>query len=506
MPLKSIASILQDHARSRGSAPAVTYPEGSLTWAELDRRSNQRARWLASVGVRQDDLVVIMLPNSCEFHEATVAVWKAGATPCVLPSKLPGREASEIIALAAPTAVIGDVPFAYDGPRLPAGAALDSYSDAPVKDAGASSWKAVASGGSSGRPKIIVDTMPAFIDTDAAPYRLLGFSPDGAMLNPGPLYHNMPFLFTSFGLLAGTHVVGMNRFDAETFLQLVERYKIDFVAVVPTMMQRIWALPEAVRAAYDVSSLKSVWHMSAPCPQWVKRAWIEWLGPDRIFEAYGGTEGSGTAITGREWLAKPGSVGKVTPGTVRILREDGSEAAVGEIGEVHLPAAARAKFRYIGAEANIDAAGGYSIGDLGHIDEDGYLFLADRRSDLIIRGGANVYPAEVEAVLDEHPLVSSSAVIGLPAEDLGERVHAILQLRPGAPLDLASIIAHVDDRLSKYKRPTSYEVIDTPLRDDAGKVRRSLLKAERVAWLGAGREFEVDLSSSLAAASGSAVR
>jgi bile acid-coenzyme A ligase len=491
MPLKSLASILQDHARRKGSAPALTYPDGSLTWGELDRRSNQRAHWLASLGVKQDDLVVVMLPNGCEFHEAVVAVWKAGATPCVLPSKLPDREASDIIALAAPAAVIGDGPFAYDGPRISAGAALDSFSDAPVKDAGAVSWKAVASGGSSGRPKIIVDTMPAFIDTDAAPYRPLGFSPDGAMLNPGPLYHNMPFLFTSFALLAGTHVVGMNRFDAETFLRLVDNYKIRFVAVVPTMMQRIWALPESVRASYDMSSLQSVWHMSAPCPQWVKRAWIEWLGPDRIFEAYGGTEGGGCAITGREWLAKPGSVGKVMPGTLRILREDGSEAGVGEIGEVHFPAAARGKFRYIGAEANTDESGGYSIGDLGHVDQDGYLFLAERRSDLIIRGGVNVYPAEIEAVLDEHPLVSSSAVIGLPAEDLGERVHAIIQLRVGASLDLPAIVAHVENRLSKYKRPASYEVSDTPPRDDAGKVRRSLLKAERLTWLEAGRAFEV---------------
>ncbi|MBO4225286.1 AMP-binding protein [Bradyrhizobium neotropicale] len=495
MSLKSISSIIQDHAQRKGSAAAVTYPDGSLTWDELDRRSNQRARWLASLGVKQDDLVVVMLPNGTEFHEAVVGVWKAGATPCLLPSKLPGREAGDIIALAAPAAVIGDVPFAYDGPCIATGAALDQFSDASVKDAGAISWKAVASGGSSGRPKIIVDTMPAFIDTEAAPYVRLGFSEDGAMLNPGPLYHNMPFLFTSLALLAGSHVVGMHRFDAEEFLRLIDRHKIGFVAVVPTMMQRIWALPESVRASYDMSSLKSVWHLSAPCPQWVKRAWIDWLGPDRIFEAYGGTEGGGgTAITGREWLAKPGSVGKVAPGTLRILRPDGSEADVGEVGEVYFSAAGTGKFRYIGAEARKDASGGYSIGDLGHIDEDGYLFLADRRSDLILRGGANIYPAEVEAALDEHPLVSSSAVIGLPDNDLGERVHAIIQLRKGKQLDLAAIGAHVADRLAKYKWPASYELSETPLRDDAGKVRRTALKAERVAWLEAGREFEVEQS------------
>jgi bile acid-coenzyme A ligase len=496
VPIKTLSSIIQENARRKGPAPALTYPDGSLSWAELDRRSNRRARALAALGVKQDDLVAVMLPNGVEFHEAVVGVWKAGATPCLLPPKLPGREASDIIALAAPAAVIGDVPFAYDGPSIGRGASLDSFSDAPVKDAGAASWKAVASGGSSGRPKIIVDTASAFIDTATAPYTRLGISDAGALLNPGPLYHNMPFLFTSQALLAGSHVVGMTRFDAEEFLRLVERYKVEFVAVVPTMMQRIWALPESVRAAYDLSSLKVVWHMSAPCPQWVKRAWIDWLGAGRIFEAYGGTEGAGCWITGEEWLAKPGSVGKAALGGLRVLRADGSEADVGETGEVHFPAAVKASFRYIGAEAKVDSSGGYSIGDLGHIDQDGYLFLADRRSDLILRGGANVYPAEVEAALDEHPLVLSSAVIGLPCEDLGERVHAIIQLRDGAQLDLAAIVSHLEDRLAKYKRPASYELSPTPLRDEAGKVRRSLLKAERRAWLEAGRSFELPLPPS----------
>jgi bile acid-coenzyme A ligase len=492
MPTQSISSIIQDHARRKGAEAALTYPDGSLTWGELDRRSNQRARLLASLGVVKDDLVAIMLPNGCEFHEAVVGVWKAGATPLILPPKLPGREASEMLVLARPAAVIGDIEVGYDGACIPRGAALDHFRSAPVKDAGSAHWKAVASGGSSGRPKIIVDAMPAFIDPAAPPFTGLGLPADGAMLNPGPLYHNMPFLFTSFGLMAGAAVVGMNRFDAEDCLRLIERHKIAFVALVPTMMQRIWALPEGVRASYDVSSLKVVWHMSAPCPPWVKRAWIEWLVADKIFEAYGGTEGGGgCAITGPEWLAKPGSVGKAMDGSIRILREDGSEADIGEVGEVHFPAAGKDRFSYIGAEAKTDRSGGYSIGDLGRLDADGYLFLADRRSDLILRGGANVYPAEVEAVLDEHPLVSSSAVIGLPAEDLGERVHAIIQLRDGAGFDLAAIVAHVADRLSKYKRPATYEVSATPLRDDAGKVRRTLLKTERVAWLGEGRPFEV---------------
>ena len=498
MPRTSIAAIIQGHAQRKGHEPAVTYPGGALTWDELDRRSNRRARMLSSLGVGHDDLVVVMLPNGVEFHEAVLGVWKAGATPCLLPAKLPGREASDIVALAEPAAVIGDIPFAFEGPSIAPGALLDEFSDDPLEDAGASSWKAVASGGSSGRPKIIVDTMPAYIDTDAAPYApfaAFGLGDGGVVLNPGPLYHNMPFLFTSFALLAGAQVVGMNRFDAEEFLRLVEIHKVEFVAVVPTMMQRIWALPEKVRNGYDLSSLKSVWHLSAPCPQWVKRAWIEWLGPDRIFEAYGGTEGGGgTMITGREWLAKPGSVGRPAPGVLRVLRVDGNDAAPFEVGEIYFAPAGSERFRYMGADARKDAAGGYSIGDLGHLDEDGYLFLADRRSDLILRGGANVYPAEVEAVLDEHPSILTSAVVGLPDEDLGQRVHAIVQLREGGRFDLASIGAHVSERLAKYKWPASYELSEISLRDDAGKLRRNALKDERAHWVGAGRSFAIEPS------------
>jgi len=495
MPRKTFGSIIEDHARQKGAELAVVYPDGSLSWEELDRRSNRRARLLASLGVRHNDIVAVMLPNGAEFHEAIVGVWKAGATPCLMPSKLPGHEASAIVSLVAPAAVIGTAPGDYAGPTVTPGVRLDDFSDAPLDNAGAVSWKAVASGGSSGRPKVIVDTMPASVDLDAPPYAALeklGLADGGVMLNPGPLYHNMPFLFTSFALLAGAQVVGMSRFDPEEFLRLVERHKVEFVAMVPTMMQRIWALPEAVRTSYDMSSLKSVWHLSAPCPQWVKRAWIDWLGPDRIFEAYGGTEGGGgTAITGREWLAKPGSVGKAAPGTLQILREDGTEADIGEVGEIFFSAAGTGKFRYIGADAKKNAAGGYSIGDLGHIDADGYLFLADRRSDLILRGGANVYPAEVEAALDEHPLIATSAVVGLPDDDLGQRVHAIIQLKEGAAFDIDAISAHLADRLAKYKWPASFELSDAPLRDDAGKVRRTALKAERERWIDEGRSFEI---------------
>ena len=479
MALQSIGAIIHTHALARGAAPAVSYPDATLSWEELDRSSNRLARALQGKGVQVDDLVAITLPNGSAFHRAAVAVWKAGATPCVLSSRLPARELLDILAIARPRAVIGDLPPEVEATRL--GPDADSFDDAPLEDRAPTYWKAVTSGGSTGRPKVIVDHAPGRFDPAAMPVASMGLTADAVVLNAGPLYHNGPFIFTSLALIAGARVVGLERFDAEACLRLIEAERVSWVCLVPTMMQRIWALPTEVRERYDLSSLRFVWHLGAPCPVWLKHAWIEWLGPERIFEAYAGTEAAATAITGAEWLAKPGSVGRVAPDGLRVLREDGSPCTVGEVGEVHLPSKAAEQFHYLGAEAKVDPARGLSIGDLGRLDEDGYLFLADRRSDLILRGGANVYPAEVEAALDEHPDILSSAVLGLPSEDMGQEVHAIVQRRPGVTLDLAAVDAFLRERLASYKRPRSYEVVDEPLRDDAGKVRRSKLRDERIA-------------------------
>lgn len=198
-------------------------------------------------------------------------------------------------------------------------------------DIAAANWKAVTSGGSTGRPKLIVDHADArFGDRLAGICDLAGIPSGGAILNPGPLYHNAPFLFTSLALLCGTRVVGMSRFDAEEALRLIESEKVEWVCMVPTMMHRIWSLPAEVRAKYDLSSLRRVLHLAAPCPPWLKRAWIDWLGADRIVEIYAGTEGPSTMITGEEWLRKPGSVGRVPRDTVEILDEAGGLCAPGE--------------------------------------------------------------------------------------------------------------------------------------------------------------------------------
>jgi bile acid-coenzyme A ligase len=279
----------------------------------------------------------------------------------------------------------------------------------------------------------------------------------------------------------------MNRFDPEEALRLIERERVEWVCLVPTMMHRIWSLPPEVRARYDLSSLRTVVHLGAPCPPWLKHAWIDWLGPERILEVYAGTEGAAILITGEEWLSKPGSVGKAPPEALSIRDEEGNACRPGVVGEIFFAAETATRFHYIGADPRLDDAGRMSLGDLGYLDEDGYLFLSDRRTDMILRGGANIYPAEVEAALIEHPAVSDAVVLGLPCEDYGARVHAIVQ--PAKELPVEEIDAFVRARLTGYKCPESYEMVEAALRDEAGKVRRAALRGERLAWLAEGRAF-----------------
>jgi len=240
-------------------------------------------------------------------------------------------------------------------------------------------------------------------------------------------------------------------------------------------------LGEQVRARYDMSSLVRILHLGAPCPAWLKAAFIEWLGPSRVHELYAGTEAQVvTTITGDEWLEHRGSVGLPRGGSIKILDAEGRELPPGEIGEVFmLPNAGQGStYRYIGAEPKA-RDGWESLGDMGYLDADGYLYLADRQSDMILSGGANVYPAEVEAAIDAHPAVRSSAVIGLPDDDLGNRVHAIVDIAEHE-LEVEALRAFLTERLARYKQPRSFELVRTPLRDDAGKVRRSALRAERL--------------------------
>ncbi|MGB3625103.1 MAG: AMP-binding protein, partial [Henriciella sp.] len=423
------------------------------------------------------------LPNSLEFFEACFAAWKLGATPQPVSSRLPKFERDQIIELGKPSLIVGAEPDEYaPAPSLRAGFHPSSdLADEPLPETTAPSFKAMTSGGSTGRPKLIVSKSPAEWDTEAP---FLEIQTQGAMLVPGPLYHNGPFLWAMIALFKGCTVAITTRFDAEQTLERIASLNIDTAYMVPTMMRRIWALPEEVRAGYDVSSLRTLWHLAAPCPAWLKQAFIDWLGPEVIWELYGGTEGQGsTTIQGTDWLTHKGSVGKpVETCEMKIVGEAGETLPPGQVGEVFLrPLTGQGTtYYYLGAEAKAIEGGWESLGDMGWMDEDGFLYLTDRLSDMIVVGGANIYPAEVEAALDSFPGVRSSAVIGLPDEDMGATLHAIVDVPSGA-LDEDALRAHLGERLVRYKTPKSIEIVTEPLRDDAGKSRRKDLRAARLA-------------------------
>jgi bile acid-coenzyme A ligase len=474
----SIGAAIRWLAEQAPDAACVTHEGRTITRRELDLRSNRLARAYERLGVKQDDFVCLALPNGIEFYAAALAIWKLGATPQPLSPKLPPAERNAILALARPSLVVGVEPreIADGVAAVPDGFEPDpSLSDGPLPDRTAKHWKAPTSGGSTGRPKLIVAARAGRTDPESPRLRQ-------TQLVPGPLYHNAPFVFSMQGLFAGGHLIVMTRFDAEQALQLMAEHRVQFVVLVPTMMQRMWRLGPEVRARYDLSALQRILHMAAPCPPWLKEAFIEWLGPERVHELYAGTESQGvTTITGTEWLAHRGSVGKAQAGSqIKILDEQGRELPPRAIGEVFMlpQGGPGSTYRYIGATAK-SRDGWESLGDMGYLDEDGYLYLADRQTDMILCGGANVYPAEVEAAIDAHPAVRSSAVIGLPDDDLGQVVHAIVDVADN-DLELDALRAHLAERLVRYKIPRTFELVRAPLRDDAGKVRRSSLRAERV--------------------------
>lgn len=483
----SFGSELLRLAAEAPDRPALTCEGETLTRHELVERVQALAAYFRDIGLTAGDVVTLGLPNSIELVEALWATWWIGATPQPVSHQLAAFERRAILELADPTLIVG-LPDDEVGGRL-------HMSEAEIRAATAKPidrltcpeprtspiFKVVTSGGSTGRPKLIVSDEPADVERVRAFAPALALRDDSCVLVPGPMSHNAPLMATTLGFLTGSHVVIMRRFDAAETLRLVERHRVAWLYLVPTMMLRIWRLPEEERLRHDVSSLEIVYHMAAPCPQWLKRAWIDWLGPKSILELYGGTELQAmTTVTGVEWLERPGTVGKPVLGEIQARDSDGRALPPGETGELWMRRGAGqpAPYRYIGATARADADGWESLGDMGRFDDEGYLYLSDRRSDMILVGGTNVYPAEIEAALDDHPLVLSSCVIGIPHDDLGNVPHAIVEL--SAPVSDEALLAHLRERLAPYKVPSTIERVDGPLRDDAGKVRRSALRETRL--------------------------
>jgi len=473
---------VRDLAAQRPDAVAFVCEGEQITLGELERAANRRARAFAARGVHEGDLVTIALPNGLEWLESCLAIWLLGAVPNPVSSRLPAPERDAIVERANPPLVVGlPAGEVRDRASVPAGFEPDpGLSDAPLPDVTPPHERALASGGSTGVPKLIIPKNPGSYDPEAASHL---FTAKHAVVVPGPLYHAVPFSAAWQGLFGGATVALMTHFDASRCLELIEQHRADRVHFVPTMMQRILKLPEAERQGRDVSSLEFVMTGSAPCAAWLMRAWIDWLGPDVMHESFGPSERiGGTFITGREWLEHPGSVGRPTGNAgMRIVDpETGEPLPPGQMGEIYMlpPSGPGSTYRYVGADSQRRSDGWESVGDMGYLDEDGYLYLGDRRGDMILSGGRNIYPAEVEAALDEHPAVRSSCVIGLPHEDLGSQVHAIVEL--AHEVDDEDLRAHVAERLVGYKVPRTYERVREPLRNDAGKVRRSALREERL--------------------------
>ncbi len=477
---RSHAAQLAHHAAHQPTAPAITVGTETVDFATFDRRANQMARVLADHGVTPGDFVTIAEPNSVHFLVGAAACWKMGAIPQPVSSRLPRLELAAIIDLADPAAVIGVEVEGRTSFPLGFEPGNDISSD-PLPDIISPAWKAPTSGGSTGTPKLIVSGDPSvFSAGHQAQAQLLGATGDDTMVMPGPLYHNGPFIWSCLTLLSGGHLVLLPRFDAEGTLAAVQDHKATSIYLVPTMMQRMWKLPEDSRDRYDLTSLRVAFHLAEPCPAWLKEVWIDWIGAEVLWELYGGTEGqASTVLSGTEWLAHRGSVGRPSAGEIKIFDDDGNEVEAGVTGEVWMRPTepGRITYRYIGAEA--EARDGWEcLGDIGWMDEDGYLYLADRRKDMILVGGANVYPAEIESAINSHPNVASCAVIGLPDEDKGNLIHAIVQ--PHGELTDDDLREFLVERLVRYKQPRTFEYVDEPLRDDAGKVRRAQLQAERM--------------------------
>ncbi|MGD9795821.1 MAG: AMP-binding protein [Acidimicrobiia bacterium] len=473
MALVAFGELISQHAASAPDLPAITVGERTLSRAELDRVTNQVARRYAEQGAHEGTIVVTALANSVELIVSCIATWKLGATPLVIASKMPPAERGPLMELVQPSLLI----------EQPDQVAADGHSAAPLTSKVATWWRASTSGGSTGRPKLVLSKAPGVHDPES---RALRLRPGGCVMVPGPLYHGAPFLATFHGLFRGKHAVLLERFDPEATLMEIAHHRADYLLVVPTMMSRISKLPRSVRDAHDLSSLECVLSLGASCPEWLKQDWIDWLGPERIYELYAGTEGQATTwIRGDEWLTHRGSVGRAVGGAVMAaFGPDMVQLPPGELGEIFMlpPSEQAPTYEYVGAE--VRSHGRWeSLGDMGWVDADGYVYIADRRTDMIVTGGSNVYPAEVENALEAHPLVRTAVVIGLPDDDLGHRVHAIVEVESAHSQeemtqdDLAVFLA---ERLVRYKIPRTFEIVTEPLRDEAGKVRRSLLREQRM--------------------------
>jgi len=493
--------------------PALITAYGDRTFGQLNANANRLARTLRARGLTAGDSIVLMCTNRPEFVEVLLASQRTGLRLTPINWHLTGEEAGYIVANCEAKAFVAAASLG-DKVVTAATAASSSSSSSLVRLAvggdlpgfepyetaiadqdpddipdPALGTQMLYTSGTTGRPKG-VHREPTAAQSALSAVNLCGYEEDYAHsvdvhLCTGPLYHAAPLAFSlALPLLYGVPIVVMEQWDPAETLRLIEHHGITHTHMVPTMFHRLLALPEDIRAKYDLSSLRFVIHGAAPCPVTVKERLIAWLGPI-VVEYYAATEGVGTLVDSATWLAHPGTVGRpMLPELVKVADDDGNQLAPGEIGLVFLRSQAATRFDYYGdAEKTAGAFRGdyFTLGDMGYVDVDGYLFLTDRSTNLIISGGVNIYPAEIDAVLLQHPAVGDVATIGIPDEEWGEAVKAVVQPAEGVePSDAlaAELLAFCREHLAHFKCPRTIDFTSQLPREDTGKIYKRLLREQ----------------------------
>lgn len=496
--------IIAFHAQKRPDAPAIISEAGNRTYAELNARANQLTRALRKAGLKAGDAVALLCSNRPEFAEVCVACQRGGFRLTPVNWHLKGNEVGYIVDNCEARAFVADARFtgsaveaAAMSPGIVIGLAVGgdipgfANYDATVSAQGGDNiddpvlgTQMMYTSGTTGYPKGVFRREAAPVSpllvklTETASFK------DGDIaLVTGPLYHAAPLaLNLNFPLNSGVGCVVMDKWDAEETLRLVQEHRITHTHVVPTMLHRILSLDEATRAKYDFSSLRWILHGAAPCPTHVKERSIEMFGPV-VFEYYAATEGGGIFVDSHEWKDKVGTVGKPLPGVVvRVVNDNGDIAKPKEVGTIYFEAPATGRFEYFKAPEKTEGAyrgNDYTMGDMGYVDEDGFLYLTGRSAEVIISGGVNIYPVEIDQEVLEHPAVYDVAVVGVPNEEWGEEIKAVVQLNEGIePSDklAAEIVAFAAERLPGYKRPRSVDFTDDLPRMPSGKIVRRTVR------------------------------